>query len=785
MINKLTKLKEISFAEIVFRLRDIYIVFKERLKFKLKYRPLNKLFLPPEIRKFKPAQLSGIKFFALAESRESLLKTINSGNKKIHDRCVFNADKLLSHQIVFLGQSFKLQESINWKQNPLSGQEYEDVYSKDLQIYNSNKYGDIKYLWELNRHQFFVEIAKAYYLTGDEKYANKIWHFIDTWITQNPFKVGVNWTSALESSVRIFAWAWTYNFTKDSAIWTNDNKQRFFRHLLLEGIFIKGKLSYYFSPYNHLIGELAALTLIGMLFPGHPVSKKWGEKYWAELEQQFDLQFDDDGFSVEKASYYHHFTLGFYLSLAILRKQNGLSIRPDTWGRIEKAIEFCMFLKKPDGKMPMIGDIDNARSIYFYNPDETQWSLSFFQSLGAVLFNRGDFKCESDGISEELIWLLGSDGVNRFNEMESETPRFGSVYFKHAGLFIMRNGWQKNSDYLLFDIGEIAHGLHKNNIPSAAHGHADILSYELSINGSSVLIDPGLSTYFGDENFHQYFRETKGHNNIEINGKSQANYVRRITWNNVSSPLNTVVLTSAELDFACGELDKFFDLDPNVAHSRHVIFLKEKYVIIVDYVFHRNGPSAINESYDIRSFLHFAPGGIQIDPEIINWNNKTSIRYFSSQKSTFNQYKGGDKAEQGWIAPGYGTTIPAPVVEISTETQLPVVSGVLVPIKNTKIKKINFSPISNTPFKVEINLENETDELYLNFYREKLILNSIQTDSKMILVDRTQNNVGTIYLLENDLLIIDSKETVREKFVRLENDRVEILKHEKIENTGN
>jgi hypothetical protein len=56
----------------------------------------------------------------------------------------------------------------------------------------------------------------------------------------------------------------------------------------------------------------------------------------------------------------------------------------------------------------------------------------------------------------------------------------------------------------------------------AAHGHADALSFTLSIGGQPFVVDPGTFSYFLDAHWREYFRSTRAHNTITIDGESQS-----------------------------------------------------------------------------------------------------------------------------------------------------------------------------------------------------------------------------------------------------------------------
>jgi hypothetical protein len=741
------KLSKMSGKEINFRLRQKSRTTFERYQWKVKGD--KGFFIPINIKKFEMANRQfpspEIKFFSLTNNPEKVKAIFNSVFAEKKSAFLLHAENLFNHRFHFLGIDVTLPNPIQWNVNPQTGIEYPQLYYTLMDSYNTNRYGDVKYVWELNRHQFSIELAKAYFLTNDEKYSEKIWDFLESWFAENNYKIGINYTSALEHSIRVFAWVWTYYFTKESAIWTKQRTELFVKNLLLQGLFIEENLSFYYSPYNHLIGELAALSLLGTVFSNLPKFQNWQNKYWDELEKQVELQFNSDGFTVEQASYYHHFTLGFYLMLAILRKQNGLPVSQFVWDRMERAIEFSMYLMRPDGKIPMIGDIDNARSIYFYFPED-QWNLRYFLAIGAVLFERADFKKVSQNHAEELLWLFGEKGLQNYKKLAAANPKYPSRAFRESGYYVIRNSWSDTSDYCCFDFGEIAHGVFKDETPSAAHGHADILSFELTLKGKPLIIDPGFHNYFGPLDWHQFFRSTQGHNTITVNGAGQAVHEGRIGWSNVSSSTLVHWVSCDEFDFVAGAIDRFAKIPYDIFHRRYIIFNRELYFLIIDEV---NGLSS-DQTFNIESFLHFAPGKLEYSSFKLIYNDQLVSVFSLPENSTIEIDNGGESPDKGWVAEGYGYRKPAPVLRIKNSQRLPVYFGMLFPT-NLKENQIIRFDTENLDVNIEcyhLIMDDHEEKVFINPYRKNYNIKSLITDALCTIQKKCGDLESEFYFLK-------------------------------------
>ncbi len=62
----------------------------------------------------------------------------------------------------------------------------------------------------------------------------------------------------------------------------------------------------------------------------------------------------------------------------------------------------------------------------------------------------------------------------------------------------------------------------------AAHAHADALSVEVRHDGVDILADPGTYCYHGEPAWRDYFRSTAAHNTLEVAGVSQAESRRAV-----------------------------------------------------------------------------------------------------------------------------------------------------------------------------------------------------------------------------------------------------------------
>src|SRR5262249_20814029 len=155
------------------------------------------------------------------------------------------------------------------------------------------------------------------------------------------------------------------------------------------------------------------------------------------------------GASVEQATCYHHATLGFYTLAALLGRANGDDFSPAVWTAIERAVEFSVAMTQPDGCVPAIGDTDDGKPIPLGHGNP--WDFRAFHAIGAVLFNRPEFKWVARGLPEEALWLLGRDRCQQYAAMLAKPPAKTSMALRDSGYFVLRSDWSPSADYACVD----------------------------------------------------------------------------------------------------------------------------------------------------------------------------------------------------------------------------------------------------------------------------------------------------------------------------------------------
>ncbi|MGA8212340.1 MAG: alginate lyase family protein [Candidatus Sulfotelmatobacter sp.] len=509
--------------------------------------------------------------------------------------------------------------------------------------------GDSKITWELNRHQHWVTLAKAYRLNGDQRFVNEIFSQWKHWHRANPYPIGINWASSLEVAFRSLSWLWVWYLLGGSPVQPQGLRTEWVCALGVNARHIEAHLSTYFSPNTHLLGEAVALFFVGTLCPELPEAKRWAQRGWQIVLQAAEQQIRSDGLHFEQSTYYHVYALDFFLHARILASLNHIPVPTEFDRALEKMLDALCVLSRA-GNPPQLGDDDGGR-VFDPRRNRTEHTLDPL-ATGAVLFRRGDFKRVADGFREEAIWLLGEQGAAEFDRIPPEEPEKHSFAFESSGLYAMYN--REGKEQLVVDAGP-------QGVMSSGHGHADALSVTVNAGGRPLLIDPGSFVYVGRKSERNTFRGTGGHNTLQVDGLDQAEPNGPFGWGKLPDVKAEKWIIGRHFDLFVGSHDGYCRSGSKIIHRRHVFSLKSKFWLVRDIVLGA-GEHRLDLSW------HLAPGLSMRDSSSNTFVEDAGrgLRIFTVDGHVWSQ-----QLEQGWCAPAYGRKKTASVLRFSTVTKLP------------------------------------------------------------------------------------------------------------------
>jgi hypothetical protein len=561
------------------------------------------------------------------------------------------ADQLLRHRFSFFAfRDCDFGDPIRWNYDYRNGVETSLAYGPSLDYRNPRLCGDIKYAWEHNRHHHLVELAKAYYLSDDVRFADEVRAQVESWIAASPYPFGINWTSSLENSIRIINWCFAFRFLEEAG-YSYVREQSEFRRRWIASIhehlrFIAGNLSHHSSANNHLIGEVSGL-FIGALMFRFKQSEKWLKMSKEILEYEFLCQNWPDGVNKEQSTNYQVFVFDFVIIPALLGRKNNIQFTDALWRRLEKMAEFIAALIGTDGAVPAIGDGDDAYVVRLAYGSGFSLNRSLLATAASV-FGRKDFRDQAGIYDEKSFWLLGPEGGSAFARAERvEAPRRS---FPDGGYFIL----EKNGARLVFDCGPLGY------LSLAAHGHADALSILLDYRGKRFLVDPGTYAYHSKTEWRNYFRGTAAHNTVRIAGEDQSVIGGNFMWAEKAQ----ATLLRADESRVCGSHDGYRRLRPPARHEREVVFDNDKRLIrITDRVL-------TSGRHPVEQFFHCDPGCICL-PDGSGYrieHGGAAVRLVPDGRATFREVMSGcENPIGGWFSPHFDARVPAPTLRLQAE----------------------------------------------------------------------------------------------------------------------
>jgi len=562
---------------------------------------------------------------------------------------------------------------IDWHLDSVSGKRAPFVHWSRIDPLNPAQLGDSKVVWELNRHQWLLQLGQAYRFTGEARYARKYVEALTDWMEKNPPGFGVNWSSSLEVSLRLISWCWALMFFRDSPALTPQFFLRLLSSIRSHAKHIERYLSLYYSPNTHLTGEALGLVYAATLFPKFNDAERWCRLGRTVLLDQMEKQILPDGVFFEQSTRYQIYTTEIYLHFLILAERNQLPIPCWVGEKVTSLLDFLLVVRRPDGTMPQIGDADGGCLLPLLRrkPDD---SCGLF-SVAAAFFRRDDFAWAAQSSGVEVMWLLGAAGRYGFLSLRQKSPTARLNLFTQGGYVVMRNHWRADSHQLIFDVGPLGCG------GSSGHGHADMLSIQCSAFGENYLVDAGTGCYTGNLHWRDYFRSTQAHNTITLDDESQACPAGPFSWKaRQPSATLTNVVSRAGFTLIDASHDAWTSRDNPVIHRRRVLFVKRMYWVIIDDM---QGTT----THDIALRFQFAPlpvTALADDWVLAAGRNGSALLLKTLTNSSTNRELtcGASHPMRGWVSPDYGQRVAAPVLTYKARGVMPLrLVSVLFPVE--------------------------------------------------------------------------------------------------------
>lgn len=508
------------------------------------------------------------------------------------------ADRYVKNDLVSCGIWHQFGPTVNWCLNP-----------------TRNNYDE--WTWQLNRHTFWLTMGKAYWRTGDERYAKAFVSQLNSWIEQCKMPVGdceysgSAWRT-LEAGIRMrLIWPDVFFYFLSSPSFDDESIFRMAKSFYEHATYL---FTHRVSNYR-LSHEMNGLYTVGVMFPEFRDADTWRTVAAEKLYEEEIDQFYPDGSQKELAPAYHGTNLSCIVSVAHLAQLNNYSLPSGYVSRLESIYEFYQKMIMPNGKLPAVND--------------SRW-----------LDGRANLTEASNLFLKRRDFLYAAT-----NGDKGEKPSYTSVWMPWAGWYVMRSGWDENAFYALFEVGPYGIG----------HQHEDKLSFIIYAYGSLLITECGNYAY-DNSRWRTYAISARGHNVVRVDGEDQHRYGKNGVGTS-ETPLSNTWVSKRKYELGEGFYDDGFgdntNQPVNITHHRILKFIKNRYWVLTDEFF----PKDNNEhKYDIWFHLNTDNYLLDKSTNIVYSCNESGaniaiVRLGDNQEM---EVKLGEQSPeiQGWVAEG-------------------------------------------------------------------------------------------------------------------------------------
>lgn len=454
---------------------------------------------------------------------------------------------------------------------------YEPVSFQEEMDWKYMPFNDPEFVWQMNRHRYFICLGQAYQMTGDEKYVKTFVELLTDWVRRVPLidenKQGP-WRT-LEAGLRGENWNKALYLMKDSPWITDEFIELFYGSMMEHARYLSDSHSYHKELSNWGVLEDHGLFEIALMLPQSEELKKYAEIAVKNLDREAGTQVMGDGVQWEQSPMYHNEVLHCFLDVMILAERNQIVLPERIKETARKMLYAEVAWKKPDGCQTMMGDSDDT-------------DIRDMLTTGACLFQDGVMKFA--GLSRldfENIWDLGMDGVSRYEKIKAQKPGFTSVMLEDSGNCYLRTGWGEKDHFLHFQCGTIGGG----------HGHSDKLHVDLSFYGEDVLVDSGRYTYVAGGDRYS-FKDPTAHNTITVDDRFFTECKNSWEYHKLSRPVKPRMKILNGGEFVEGGHTGYMDQGEGVFVNRRIIHIKPDIFILDDEMF-------TSGSHTYRQYFHF------------------------------------------------------------------------------------------------------------------------------------------------------------------------------------
>jgi hypothetical protein len=458
----------------------------------------------------------------------------------------------------------------------------------------------------------------------------------------------------MDVALRAMSWIWGLGFFADATpCHPRAFRETLLSSLWLHGEFIAANLEISDVNGNHYLVDGIGLIALGTTFRRSTTGRAWLDTGQRILEDAIARQICEDGVDVEQSIAYHRLVLEGCLTGLVMLQRAGRDLPPSAHVTLQRMCEYVAAYTRPDGLAPLVGDADDGRIQALGT--QPLGDHRYLLTIGGALFSRPELAALDGGWRDEAFWLLGPSAA-RHEAAEPASSGTQSTAFLHGGVFVIRRA----QSHLIADVAEV--GL----AGRGGHGHNDVLSFELVLQGMPLVTDCGAYLYTASAEWRNRFRSTGFHNTVQLDDEELNRFgppddLWTLRYDAVPEAL--VWRPGAAADYCAASHRGYLRLADPVSHRR-------------EFVVDATGATAVVRDrltgaapHDLAWRIHVPPGAR------VDLADRVARVSMGGDHAWISLHEAPDSCQlaidDGWVSPTYGIKQPAMVLRLSGRCQLP------------------------------------------------------------------------------------------------------------------
>lgn len=473
---------------------------------------------------------------------------------------------------------------------------------------------------------------------------------------------------------------------------------------------------------NWRVHQITNIFTQGMSWTFLVNAAMWLELAVNAMNEEFDVQFHDDGSHEELCSHYGAGTwqvFAAYQALAEHRPDLGIAFDR---GKMQRCIEYYLSSCKPFGPLAAIGDDYASRDLAALDRDSQPYPASATPRWDTTV-RRGAAWLADRGFPAADFIVHGARTL---------IPEWTTRRHADSGYMFMRDGWGPHSLYADLNMGYY----------SNCHCHYGLLGLQVAGYGREFIVDPGCSA-LDPRDINANMARTRAHSTVCVDGLDQQ----------VNAPVRlSRCFIGRHYDFAVGVYKGGwrsgnaygpgtvaaapFDHAFGGTHFRHVLFAKHSYWVVFDAVTTKPGHLA-------ETRFQFMPNPMRALPEgggyVTGWGHSNlALVPLHWEGWEHGLCEGETDPIEGWMPVPGGEFTAAPVYKATraTDSQPLWHGSLLFPFRGADMPRLDITPLpaGDRGFGYRIATDQYTDYLFISnsWCAADVRLDGIQTNAPLV-----------------------------------------------------